>query len=96
MTHRRVTVAYDAAADTGGKVKDLSGQTNPALESTADRIALGPALSALPARDRILALRFFGNTTQSLIAAELNLSQMHVPRLITQAPIRLRPVLTTG
>jgi RNA polymerase sigma-B factor len=83
--------------DGGGEVGDLCGQTDPALESTADRIALGPALSALPARERkILTLRFFGNMTQSQIAAELNLSQMHISRLIAQALVRLRTVLTDG
>jgi RNA polymerase sigma-B factor len=87
---------YNAADDGDGEIGDLCGQNDPMLESTADRVALGPALSALPARERrILLLRFFGNMTQSQIAAELNLSQMHVSRLITQALVRLRTDLST-
>jgi RNA polymerase sigma-B factor len=55
------------------------------------RVALGPALAALADRDRrILALRFYGNLTQSEIAEQLNISQMHVSRLITRALLTLR------
>jgi RNA polymerase sigma-B factor len=86
----------NTAADDGDEVGDLCGRADPMLESTPDRVALVPALAALPDRERyILILRFFGNMTQRQIAAELNLSQMHVSRLITQALIRLRSSLST-
>jgi len=38
-------------------------------------------------------MRFFGNLTQSQIAAELGISQMHVSRLITKALTTLRHAL---
>jgi len=45
----------------------------------------------LPAREkRILLLRFFGNQTQSQIAAELGISQMHVSRLLARTLAQLR------
>jgi RNA polymerase sigma-B factor len=42
----------------------------------------------------ILSLRFYGNMTQSDIAARIGVSQMHVSRLITRALARLRTELT--
>ena len=46
-----------------------------------------------PREKKILMLRFFGNMTQSQIAAELGISQMHVSRLLarTLAQLRERP-----
>jgi DNA-directed RNA polymerase specialized sigma subunit len=46
---------------------------------------LQPLLATIPARERrILILRFFGNMTQSQIAADIGISQMHVSRLLSQ------------
>jgi RNA polymerase sigma-B factor len=39
-------------------------------------------------------LRFFGNLTQSQIAAELGISQMHVSRLLARTLAQLRERLT--
>ena len=45
----------------------------------------------LPQRDRaILILRFFGDLTQTQIAEEVGISQMHVSRLLTQTLATLR------
>ena len=48
-----------------------------------------------PREKRILLLRFFGNMTQSQIAAELGISQMHVSRLLARTLAQLREGLTT-
>jgi RNA polymerase sigma-B factor len=57
-------------------------------------VALPPLLATLPAREqRILAMRFYGNLTQSQIASEMGISQMHVSRLITKALTSLRDQL---
>jgi RNA polymerase sigma-B factor len=49
------------------------------------------ALHGLPERDRrILYLRFFRNLTQSEIAAEIGISQMHVSRLLARSLAQLR------
>ena len=54
---------------------------------------LGPAIRALPARQRvILLLRFREDMTQSEIAHLMGISQMHVSRLLRQALARLRTV----
>ena len=56
--------------------------------------SLTPALGKLPDRERrILQLRFYGNLTQSQIAAQLGISQMHVSRLLARTLARLREEL---
>jgi RNA polymerase sigma-B factor len=56
-----------------------------------DRILLAPAMRALSARERtILGLRFNDGLTQSQIALELGISQMHVSRIIRGALEKLR------
>jgi RNA polymerase sigma-B factor len=57
--------------------------------------SLGPALATLPERERrILQLRFYGNQTQSQIAAQLGISQMHVSRLLARTLVQLRERLS--
>jgi RNA polymerase sigma-B factor len=61
------------------------------------RGALERGIRALPARDRqILALRFDEELTQSEIAEQIGVSQMHVSRLLRRALDRLRAVAETG
>ncbi len=56
---------------------------------------LRAALSDLPERERhILGLRFYHQLTQSEIADEVGMSQMHVSRLLTRSLERLRERLT--
>ena len=55
------------------------------------RESLKPLLEQLPPREkRIMLLRFFGNMTQSQIASELGISQMHVSRLLAPTLAQLR------
>jgi RNA polymerase sigma-B factor len=66
-----------------------------ALEGVEYRESLKPLLEQLPSREkRILLLRFFGNMTQSQIASELGISQMHVSRLLARTLAQLRDGLT--
>jgi RNA polymerase sigma-B factor len=59
------------------------GRPDTGLGLIDDREALRPLLAELPARERtILALRFFHDLTQSQIAEQVGLSQMHVSRLL--------------
>ena len=69
----------------------MIGGVDHELELVVDRFALRPLMDELPARERqILLLRFFGNRTQSQIADEIGISQMHVSRLIGRSLASLR------
>jgi RNA polymerase sigma-B factor len=59
------------------------GREDPGYASVEVRAAIGPAVADLPERQRrILALRFSEDLTQSEIAEQLGISQMHVSRLL--------------
>jgi RNA polymerase sigma-B factor len=75
---------------------DTLGQRDPALDDVELHESLRPLVARLPAREqRILQLRFYGSRTQSQIAAELGISQMHVSRLLARTLARLRTGLLT-
>jgi len=83
--------------EAGSELGDLLGEVDPDMQGVEDREALRPLLARLPVREqRIIAMRFFGNLTQSQIAAELGISQMHVSRLLAHALGVLRVGLTAG
>ncbi|MEJ2870724.1 SigB/SigF/SigG family RNA polymerase sigma factor [Actinomycetospora sp. OC33-EN08] len=74
-----------------GTVSDLLGEADAALEKVEYQQSLAPLLAALPQRERtIIMLRFFKNMTQSQIAAEVGISQMHVSRLLARTLMQLR------
>lgn len=87
----------DGARDgDGGTVGEQIGAEDPALDAFIDGHALGPLIDGLPERERtILLLRFFGNKTQTQIAEQIGLSQMHVSRLLRATLDRLRTGLLT-
>jgi RNA polymerase sigma-B factor len=83
--------APDGGDDDSPAVADSLGITDESLEGVEYRESLKPLLERLPAREKkILLLRFFGNMTQSQIAAELGISQMHVSRLLARTLAQLR------
>jgi RNA polymerase sigma-B factor len=83
--------ASDAGSEDGPAIADSLGEADIALEAVEYRESLKPLLEQLPAREkRILLLRFFRNRTQSQIAEELGISQMHVSRLLARTLARLR------
>jgi RNA polymerase sigma-B factor len=62
------------------------GAVDEGIELVEDRATLRPLLAQLPARERtILALRFIRGMSQSQIAAEVGVSQMHVSRLLARS-----------
>ncbi len=73
---------------------DQLGSEDEQLENLEYRASLAPEMEKLPERERkILYLRFFKGMTQSEIAARLDISQMHVSRLLNRTLIRLRDAL---
>ena len=95
------TVPLDADNDDdspGPSLTDTLGIEDGSFERVENLASLKPLLADLPVRERtILTLRFFDGRTQSEIAAELGISQMHVSRLLARTLERLREgMLTTS
>jgi RNA polymerase sigma-B factor len=81
----------DGAEDGGVSMLEMMGLDDEELEQIEIRQSIKPLIEALPAREkRILLLRFFRNKTQSEIAAEIGVSQMHVSRLLSRILDQLR------
>ncbi|QEU90566.1 SigB/SigF/SigG family RNA polymerase sigma factor [Streptomyces kanamyceticus] len=78
-------------SEDGYSLSDALGGPDPALDVVIDRESVKPRIAQLPERERtILYMRFFGDMTQSRIADEMGISQMHVSRLISRCCDRLR------
>jgi len=83
--------APDGSDDDSPAVADTLGSVDEAMEGVEYRESLKPLLEQLPPREKkILLLRFFGNMTQSQIATEIGISQMHVSRLLARTLAGLR------
>lgn len=86
--------AYSAVSINGSSSDETSvaaaiegrlGVVDEGMDLVERRSCVTPLLDALPERDRrIIFLRFFREMTQTEIATELGLSQMHVSRLLSQ------------
>lgn len=87
--------SLDAPTGEDFTLADSLGGEDGALADVELHESLTPALAKLPERERrILQLRFYGNQTQSQIAAQLGISQMHVSRLLSRTLARLREDLS--
>ncbi len=89
------TLSLDAGDSGSGDepmpVADTLGSEDEGLEGVEYRESLKPMLEQLPPREKkILMLRFFKNMTQSEIAEEIGISQMHVSRLLARTLAQLR------
>ena len=81
--------------ESGTELGDTLGGEDREYELTELRMVLGSAMVQLDDREqKILSLRFYGNLTQSDIAEQIGISQMHVSRLIARALAKLRVQLT--
>ena len=85
-----------ATDDTSDRPRiSLLGDIDPHIGLVEDRMAVVPLLAQLPDRERrILQLRFFHDLTQTEIAAQTGISQMHVSRLLSRTLGVLRRQLT--
>ena len=83
----------------GGDDDDLDpleslGTEEHEYEVSEDRAVLAPGFKALDERERkILQLRFFEGLTQSQIAQQIGISQMHVSRLIRRSLEKIRETI---
>jgi RNA polymerase sigma-B factor len=83
--------AGDDHDDHATRLLDALGSEDSGLEHVEIRESIKPLLDALEPREKkILLLRFFKNMTQTQIAEEIGVSQMHVSRLLTRTLAQLR------
>ncbi len=93
------TESLSTPAEEGSELDRLHslGVVEQAYERTEDRHLLATGLEALDERERrIIRLRFYDGLTQTQIANELGISQMHVSRLIRRALDTIRDELEQG
>jgi RNA polymerase sigma-B factor len=70
---------------------DTLAETDDRFDRLESWQSVAPLIQRLPERERtILYLRFFEEKTQSEIAGELGISQMHVSRLLAKTLAWLR------
>ena len=88
------TASLDAPSgdeDDAAQRLERLGEDDVAFENLEYFASLAPLIEQLPERERrILYLRFFKGMTQSKIAEEVGISQMHVSRLLTRVLAFLR------
>ncbi|MGW1278731.1 SigB/SigF/SigG family RNA polymerase sigma factor [Streptomyces tsukubensis] len=100
--HAYAALSLDAelapgAPGEGSTLADTLGAPDPELDTVVDRVAVTPLIAELPEREqRILYLRFFRGMTQSRIAEECGISQMHVSRLLSDTCSELRHRTLSG
>lgn len=86
--------SIDAAAGSGDSDNTLLatlGSDEPQYGRVEEYLAIQPLISALPERERrVLTMRFFESMTQTQIAQQLGISQMHVSRILTKTLAALR------
>ena len=77
--------------DASSTAAESIGIEDRSFEVSEEWLSIAPALRDLPERERaILYLRFFEGLTQTEIAEQLGISQMHVSRLVSQSLEKLR------
>jgi RNA polymerase sigma-B factor len=77
--------------DDGRALADMLGAEEAGYEAVEYGAAIEPIIARLSERDRrILHMRFVEDRTQSEIAAEIGVSQMHVSRILRSTLKRLR------
>jgi RNA polymerase sigma-B factor len=92
--YNSTSLSTPANAEGSMELGDTLGSEDTGFGLAELRIALGPAMATLDTREqKIISLRFYGNLTQSEIARQVGVSQMHVSRLLAKALTKLRTQL---
>ncbi|MFD0925873.1 SigB/SigF/SigG family RNA polymerase sigma factor [Williamsia deligens] len=88
------TTSIDAEYGTDSStssIRETMGARDDRLGQIDELVSVRPVLDALPERERrILILRYFDSMSQSQIAREVGISQMHVSRILAATLGRLR------
>src|SRR6476659_6154615 len=88
-----LSLSAGGGSDEDGELDPLEslGEVEHQYEVSEDRAVLAPGFRVLDDRERtILHLRFFEGLTQSQIAQQVGISQMHVSRLIRRSLEKIR------
>jgi RNA polymerase sigma-B factor len=91
--HAYSTRSLHAPFEEGGEdsLAEKLGEEEAGYRDVEDGSIIATGLDALDDRERrIVELRFFDEMTQSQIAAEVGISQMHVSRLLRRALVKMR------
>jgi RNA polymerase sigma-B factor len=93
-TSLSLSVGAGGDDDDGLDPLESLGTEEHQYEVSEDRAVLAPGFRALDPRERmILQLRFFDGLTQSQIAQQVGISQMHVSRLIRRSLEKIRETI---
>jgi RNA polymerase sigma-B factor len=94
INHRPLSFSIPVRTCGTLELGETLGEVDPVLDTLPDRLALHDLIRTLPPRiQHMVMLRFYGNKTQTQIADELGISQMHVSRLIARGIAWLRAAL---
>jgi RNA polymerase sigma-B factor len=92
---RSLYAPFDDASD--DNLAEKLGADEPGYTEVEDGTIVAGGLDALDERERqIVELRFFQELTQSQIASEIGISQMHVSRLLRRALATMRGRIDEG
>ena len=93
--HNATSLSTPVGTDSTTELGDTIADDQNDYEHADLRATLEPALGLLDDRERkIVILRFWGNLTQSQIAEQVGVSQMHVSRLLTRALTKMRDTIS--
>jgi len=99
QAYSTVSLSAPSGGEEGSDLDPLEslGEIEHEYEVSEDRAVLAPGLRILDDRERrILHLRFFEGLTQSQIAEQVGISQMHVSRLIRRSLEKIRDEIATS
>jgi RNA polymerase sigma-B factor len=99
QAYTTVSLSSPGGSGEDGELDPLEslGELEHEYEVSEDRAVLAPGLDVLDERERrIVYLRFWEGLTQSQIAAQVGISQMHVSRLIRRALEKVREEIASG
>jgi RNA polymerase sigma-B factor len=91
-----LSLSVGLSGDDDADPLEALGALEAAYEISEDRALLAPGFEVLDERERrIIQLRFFAGLTQSQIARQIGISQMHVSRLIRRSLEKMRQALAS-